>query len=67
MPFCQCPKCKAVFTITVPDSKAWYAEKWPGYSASEVVPEVCARCAQKAMDRMTEMGSEKQLPPFGRH
>ena len=46
MPFCQCPKCKAVFTIQVADSKAWYTEKWPGYAASELVPEICPACAE---------------------
>ncbi len=66
MPFCQCPKCKSVFTVQVADSKAWYAEKWPTYSANEVVPEICPACSQKAMDRMTEMGGDQKLPPFGR-
>jgi hypothetical protein len=66
MPFCQCPKCKGVFTIQVAESKAWYAEKWPGYAASELVPEICPACAQKAMDRMTETGGEELLSLFGR-
>jgi hypothetical protein len=66
MPFCQCPKCKTVFTIQVADSKAWYAEKWPGYSTSEVVPEVCSACSQKAMDRMTEMRGNQPRSPFGK-
>ena len=46
MPFCQCPKCKAVFTIQVADSKAWYTEKWPGYAATELVPEICPACTE---------------------
>jgi hypothetical protein len=66
MPFCKCPNCKAVFTIQVADSKAWYAEKWPNYAASELVPEICPGCTQKAMDRMTETSGDRQLPPFGR-
>ena len=49
MPFCQCPKCKAVFTVQVPDVKAWYAEKWPGYSTSELAPETCPACSQKRL------------------
>lgn len=32
----------------------------------EVVPETCPACSQKAMDRMTEMGGDQKLPPFGR-
>ena len=67
MPFCQCPKCKRIFTLQVADEKAWRAEKWPAYGASEVVPEMCAACAQKALDRMTEMGGDQQPPPFGRN
>jgi hypothetical protein len=53
MPFCQCPKCRAVFTLQVADEKSWRAEKWPTYAASELVPETCPACAQKAMDRMS--------------
>lgn len=66
MPFCKCPKCGAVFTVNVADPKTWYAEKWPGYSSSELVPEVCAACGEKALDRMTEMGGDSPRSPFGR-
>jgi hypothetical protein len=64
MPFCKCPKCKAVFTLQVADEKAWRAEKWPTYASSEVVPETCPRCAEKALDRMKEAGSGP-LPSLG--
>ena len=66
MPFCQCPKCKAVFTVTVPDTAAWYAEKWPGYSTSEPVPEVCPACAERALDRMTDFGRGAASQMFGK-
>jgi hypothetical protein len=66
MPFCQCPKCKAVFTVSVPDVKAWYAEKWPGYSTSELAPETCPACSQKALDRMTETSGEPPIGPLGK-
>ena len=48
MPFCKCPNCKAIFTLQVADEKAWRAEKWPTHAASEVIPEVCPRCTEKA-------------------
>ena len=43
-----------------------WAEKWPGYSTSELAPEVCPACAQKALDRMTETSGEPPLGPLGK-
>jgi hypothetical protein len=66
MPFCKCPKCKAIFTVQVADTKAWFAEKWPGYAASELVPEICAACErqQKAMDLAAETADDQNAPPY---
>jgi hypothetical protein len=44
MPLCKCPRCAALFDFHVHDVKAWHDDNWPGYSPSQLTPEVCPAC-----------------------
>jgi hypothetical protein len=44
MALCKCPRCAGLFDLQVRDVKAWHAEKWPGYSPSQLAPEICPTC-----------------------
>ena len=54
MPLCKCPTCRALFDLQVDDVKAWYAEKWPEYGVSQLVPELCPRCKKEEHGRLLE-------------
>ena len=57
MPLCKCPRCAVLFDFHVLDVKTWHAEKWPGYSSSELTPELCPACTKEEYGRQLEAES----------
>jgi hypothetical protein len=56
MPLCKCPTCDSLFDFHVADTRAWRADKWPDYSATELAPELCPLCEKEEHGRRLEFG-----------
>lgn len=44
MPYCECPKCGAVFHLNVGDVATWYRENHPDLKVGDMVRDLCFHC-----------------------